>query len=131
MRLIDADELVSDLLDQIPNAENVHILKDIIDMQKTAYDVEKVISKLRDDDDFYKTPLSYRITIGRAIEIVKSGLEIDDNVCKWKYDREIMDNAEFKISCNSKPLKRGIVPNNFSYHDFKFCPYCGRKIEVR
>ena len=53
-----------------------------------------------------------------------------DDVCEWKYTKEIMDNAEFKVGCNQNALKRGIVPNNFSYHDFKYCPYCGKKIKV-
>lgn len=53
-----------------------------------------------------------------------------DDVCEWKYTKEIMDNAEFKVGCNQNALKMGIVPNNFSYHDFKYCPYCGKKIKV-
>ena len=64
-----------------------------------------------------------------AIEIVKQGC-VSDDVCEWKYTKEIMDNAEFKVGCNQNALKRGIVPNNFSYHDFKYCPYCGKKIKV-
>ena len=36
MRLIDADVLVKDLLEQIPLAENVPIFKDIIESQPTA-----------------------------------------------------------------------------------------------
>ena len=55
---------------------------------------------------------------------------VSDDVCEWKYTKEIMDNAEFKVGCNQNALKRGIVPNNFSYHDFKYCPYCGKKIKV-
>ena len=54
--------------------------------------------------------------------------EVSDDVCEWKYTKEIMDNAEFKVGCNTNALKRGVVPNNFSYHDFKYCPYCGKKI---
>ena len=38
-------------------------------------------------------------------------------------------NICFKIQCNHNPLKTGIVPNNFAYGDFKFCPFCGRKIK--
>ena len=63
------------------------------------------------------------------LRIVKHGC-VSDDVCEWKYTKEIMDNAEFKVGCNQNALKRGIVPNNFSYHDFKYCPYCGKKIKV-
>lgn len=52
----------------------------------------------------------------------------DETVCEWESPVDIMDNAEFKVQCNHNPLKRGIVPNNFSFRDFKFCPFCGRKI---
>ena len=67
--------------------------------------------------------------LDKAIEIVKQG-GVSDDVCEWKYTKEIMDNAEFKVGCNKNALKNGIVPNNFSYHDFKYCPYCGKKIKV-
>ena len=74
-------------------------------------------------------PVHY-VRLSDAIEIVKQGGVSDDtdNVCEWKYTKEIMDNAEFKVGCNTNALKRGVVPNNFSYHDFKYCPYCGKKI---
>ena len=74
-------------------------------------------------------PVHY-VRLNEAIEIVKQGSVSDasDNVCEWKYTKEIMDNAEFKVGCNTNALKRGVVPNNFSYHDFKYCPYCGKKI---
>ena len=72
-------------------------------------------------------PVHY-VRLNDAIEIVKQGGVSD--VCEWKYTKEIMDNAEFKVGCNQNALKKGTVPNNFSYHDFKYCPYCGKKIKV-
>ena len=74
-------------------------------------------------------PVHY-VRLNDAIEIIKQGGVSDDtdDVCEWKYTKEIMDNAEFKVGCNTNALKRGVVPNNFSYHDFKYCPYCGKKI---
>ena len=76
-------------------------------------------------------PVHY-VRLNDAIEIVKQGGVSDDtdNMCEWKYTKEIMDNAEFKVGCNTNALKRGVVPNNFSYHDFKYCPYCGKKIKI-
>ena len=48
--------------------------------------------------------------------------------CEWKSPTSILDNVEFNIQCEHNPLKKGTVPNNFAYQDFKFCPFCGRKI---
>lgn len=55
MRLIDADVLVKDLLEQIPLAENVPIFKDIIDSQPTAFDVDKVVGALESEVEWYST----------------------------------------------------------------------------
>ena len=46
MRLIDAYELIKDLNEQIPLAENVSIFNDIIESQPTAYDVDKVVEQI-------------------------------------------------------------------------------------
>ena len=110
----------------------------IINDEPTAYDVDKVVyefesfAKLAEDrwtngtsEHAYQ---EHKCWV-KAIEIVKQG-GVSDDVCKWKYTKEIMDNAEFKVGCNPNALKRGVVPNNFSYHDFKYCPYCGKKIKV-
>ena len=117
---------------------------DEIKEQPTAYDIDKVVEELErakheiasedycrsindkekcDDRNCFECCAEY------LIEIVKHGC-VSDDVCEWKYTKEIMDNAEFKVGCNQNALKRGIVPNNFSYHDFKYCPYCGKKIKV-
>ena len=53
----------------------------------------------------------------KAIEIVKQG-GVADDVCGWKYPIDIFDNVEFEVWCNQKHLKRGIIPNNFSFTDF-------------
>lgn len=74
MRLIDADELVRDLMEQIPLAENVPIFKEIIESQPTAYDVDKVVEELF-DDDFVRFDDDFVIPRDRAIEIVKQGLK--------------------------------------------------------
>lgn len=63
MRLIDADELLRNLKEEIPMAENVHIFKDIINNQPTAYNVDKVIKELDErsimvatSKEFYEDP---------------------------------------------------------------------------
>lgn len=73
MRLIDADELIKDLMEEIPLAENVPIFKDIIESQPTAYNIDKAVEELNDlviPIDKKQT----RISLGKAIEIVKQGV---------------------------------------------------------
>ena len=107
-----------------------------VEEQPTAYSVDKVVEELEGamwlttNDDGETNNLSIQVvSFEDAIEIVKQD-GVSDDECEWKYTKEIMDNAEFKVGCNQNALKRGIVPNNFSYHDFKYCPYCGKKIKV-
>lgn len=57
---------------------------------------------------------------------------MDIKTCIWKSNYEIIkdSNVIFDIQCrNDNGLKYGTVPNNFAYGDFKYCPYCGRKIK--
>ena len=136
--LISRSELIKHF-EAIQQQENVVGLEfiamiDEIKEQPTAYDVDKVVEELELHSFELGTdtiPAHY-VRLNEAIEIVKQGGVSDssDNVCEWKYTKEIMDNAEFKVGCNPNALKRGVVPNNFSYHDFKYCPYCGKKIKV-
>ena len=130
MRLIDADTLKDTLLKHRYTTEHNQIFR-YIDEQPTAYDADKVAEELKRirakktcNKEKCDTKEICRIcVVDDAIEIVKQGGVFDD-VCEWKYTKEIMDNAEFKVGCNPNALKRGVVPNNFSYHDFKYCPYC-------
>lgn len=111
-------------------------LDEIIKEQPVAYDFDKVVDMLKNASmaDRYDGMGGYvgkrTVYLDDAIEIVKQVGAGTDDVCEWKYPKEIMDNTEFEVSCNSRPLKRGIVPNNFSFYDFKYCPYCGKKIKV-
>ena len=85
MRLIDADVLVKDLLEQIPLAENVPIFKDIIESQPTAYDIDKVVGQLKkvSYERFGNTGMGGELVVNLddAIEIVKAGGKI-----YWKVD---------------------------------------------
>ncbi len=76
MRLIDADVLVKDLLEQIPLAENVPIFKDIIESQPTAYDTDKVLEQMEDATAIGADCVGNAfecIPKYMAIEIVKAG----------------------------------------------------------
>lgn len=82
-------------------------------------------------DLFYKVFCANSVkSTDKAIHTIRELQSKSEEVCEWKYTKEIMDNAEFKVGCNTNALKRGVVPNNFSYHNFKYCPYCGKKIKV-
>ena len=98
-----------------------------IDAMDSAYDIDRVVEEL--ESELKKGNIAIDFGEFRLFEIVKQG-GVSYDVCEWKYTKEIMDNAEFKVGCNKNALKNGIVPNNFSYHDFKYCPYCGKKIKV-
>jgi hypothetical protein len=79
MRLIDADVLVKDLLEQIPLAENVPIFKDIIESQPTAYDTDKVLEQMEDATAIGADCVGNAfecIPKYMAIEIVKAGGKI-------------------------------------------------------
>lgn len=79
MRLIDADALVKDLLEQIPLAENVPIFKDIIESQPTAYNVDNVLGQLEDATAIGADCVGNAfecIPKYMAIEIVKAGGKI-------------------------------------------------------
>ena len=86
MRLIDADELLKNLMEEIPMAENVHIFRDIINNQPTAYDVDKIVEQLEavkeimtspiDQDCFGEECKASDCTVCltcKAIEIVRGG----------------------------------------------------------
>lgn len=85
MRLIDADKLQKDLLDQIDWLREQDyelycaIGDDItwcIDKQPTAYDVDKVVECLEElRDRFNKKDFAIRGIIEKVIEIVETGIE--------------------------------------------------------
>ena len=135
MRLIDADELINQGYEMVVDGLQYDTCNKSIDIDDipTAYSVDKVVAEL-EKESFTTTDtvcggIFKAIRLSSVIEIVKQR-GVSNDVCEWKYTKEIMDNAEFKVGCNQNALKRGIVPNNFSYHDFKYCPYCGKKIKV-
>lgn len=146
MRLIDAGLLLDHLSGRLESMKDYDAVKDVVNNMPIAYDVDKVVEQLEEERelsyanfDEYVEEVSpcldaeYHDTFSRGLEraarIVKDGVRTDD-VCVWKYSKEIMDNVEFEVGCNQTPLKRGIVPNNFSYHEFRFCPFCGKKMKV-
>lgn len=75
MRLIDADELKKEFKDSPIGLA----MKKLVDTQPTAYDVDKVVEELF-DDDFVRYDDDFVIPIDRAIEIVRLGAKRGDRV---------------------------------------------------
>lgn len=81
MRLIDADLLVNELNKRVRTPRStMEIIRDIIpsiEMQETAYDIDKVIEQLKTDSSakLYGSGNSnnYLISLEKAIEIIKAG----------------------------------------------------------
>ena len=108
----------------------VEALHDYIQNMPTAYSVDKVVKKLEENSSRYtkkyNTPYGnngYRdtkaISIHKAIEIVKQG-GVSDDVCEWK----VKSNYYVTKCSHDTDVMYGLK------QDFKFCPYCGKKIKA-
>ena len=126
MRLIDADYLK--ILAENTWAESDGLIQ-LIDETKTAYDVEKVVEKLKSEverweDSGKKYDDKCEIAVARglrnAIEIVKQG-GVDDDVCVWKSvsDGEFIQNPHTKRLYSNEPSMKNV-----------YCNTCGKKIKV-
>lgn len=133
MRLIDADKLIEELTIKTVS-KDAHIISianavvNLVNNQPTAYDIDKVVRELRrvsgngyrDIDGDYVPPM---IETEKAIEIVKQG-GVSDDVCEWKYnDSEYY----FESSCDHLHIFMSDGPKE---NEYRFCPYCGKKIKV-
>lgn len=120
MRLIDSDDFFArmendtDLCAEMETG-GLKALKKYLDMQPTAYDIEKVVEELE------RYPLGNLgcQELDEIIEIVKQG-GVSDDVCEWKQDD--MCDTVYKVcgGCFTSEYQK----------DFKYCPYCGKKIKV-
>ena len=99
-------------------------IKDVIDNMPTAYNIDKVVEKLKyniigqlGNDEVIRIPRD------KAIEIVKDG-GVSDDVCEWiKYDYRTICPKNHDAN---NPYWR--IPDNTD--KLKYCPYCGKKIKV-
>lgn len=132
MRLIDADELKLCYTGSDTNKASYLSIRKMIDTSKTTYDIDKVLKQLEEQSidaekdmqlsDSY-SEAQYRggmwQAYEKAIEIVKQG-GVSDDVCEWEYKHPFGDfpgckNVNYSISRDS---------------NWKYCPYCGKKIKV-
>ena len=115
----------------------------LLEMQPTAFDIDKVVKELEERTDFmknctkygnknakqqaesYSTMMMYEIAdlVDDLIEIVKHG-SVADDVCDWKLDSHLENDTpgEFLICPHS--------PKKIFSTDIKYCPFCGKKIKV-
>lgn len=135
MRLIDADLLKQNCKctgrfnDNFVGVDLITLAR-VIDNQPTAYDVEKVVEELECDRCESCSLLEVcagSICCGKChekiIEIVKQG-GVDDDVCEYR----ITDKMVY-ASCNNKQIASAFCWLN-ECGDYKYCPYCGKKIKV-
>ena len=101
---------------------------DTIEKQPTAYDADMVVEGLKELHEIYLN--RYGIignsslgAIERAIEIVKQG-GVSDDVCEYKIKDKVI-----YASCNNKQIASAFCWFN-ECGDYKYCPYCGKKINV-
>ena len=128
--LISRSELIKELNKYCGNqrylvSENI---REIINNQPTAYDIDKVVEELEELDvkaiKRYKggtfvnyEGTDYYIEKSKAIEIVKQGV-VSDDVCEWHCDMYGRYHTECHILADNDPL------------EYTYCPYCGKKLKV-
>ena len=105
--------------------------------QPTAYDIDKVIAELEKirakktcNKEKCDTKEICRIcVVDDAIEIVKHGCASDD-VCEWeKGSSGYVGYPAFYSKCCTTNGK-GLEMQTNIIADWKYCPYCGKKIKV-
>ena len=87
----------------------------------TVYDIDKVVDELKELKAYavYEDINADTKWLDKAIEIVKQG-GVSDNVCEWKQDN----------MCEKVYRVCGGCFTSVYQKDFKYCPYCGKKIKV-
>ena len=133
MRLIDADALIEAMKKTEDEHEKAMTCPswwsafNVISEQPTAYSVDKVVEELEEKAGTVNVigygTIYEAINKDVAIEIVNQG-GVSDDVCEWKYnDSEYY----FESSCEHLHIFMSDGPKE---NEYRFCPYCGKKIKV-
>lgn len=101
-----------------PNGARIFLLPDSYEKELKKYNIEYL--------------LNYVIKSVKADEnadywIVRVEKECTD-YCDWKESYHSFSNSSIEIQCKSRSKTVAIIPKQVSYCNFKYCPYCGRKI---
>lgn len=129
MRLIDADAFLERIQNDASLCAEIKlyglkVLKKYLDLQPTAYDIDKVVEELYEErteillsNDYECEIINYCIdNFDKAIEIVKQD-DISDDMCEWR-----------KFNGNSCLFETSCGNISGMYRGFNFCPYCRKKI---
>ena len=113
--------------------ETIEMLEKALEDSKSAYDIDNVVKQLEQskheiclsDDDLEH----YQNGIDEAIEIVKHG-GISDDVCEWEKGSSgyVGYPAYYSKCCTTN--SNGLEMQTHIIADWKYCPYCGKKIKV-
>ena len=111
--------------DNLEVTVSIKDVKTIIKEQPTAYDIDKIVEELEKREEHYVEMLDWQgqSAICDAIEIVKHG-GVSDDVCEYKIKDKVI-----YASCNNKQIASAFCWFN-ECGDYKYCPYCGKKIKV-
>lgn len=113
-------------------------IREIINNQPTAYDADRVVEELQSEVERWEDSgkeygdlceIALARGLRNAIEIVKQGC-VSDNVCLWGKGSSgyVGYPAYYSKCCTTK--SKGIEMQTHIIADWKFCPYCGKKIKV-
>ena len=106
-----------------------------IDSMDSAYDIYKVVKELEEladnsNDHMYESYFDGKEDgIREVIEIVKQG-GVDDDVCEWEKGSSgyVGYHAYYSKCCTTN--SKGLEMQTHIIADWKYCPYCGKKIKV-
>ena len=87
----------------------------------TVYDIDKVVDELKELKAYavYEDINADTKWLDKAIEIIKQG-GVSDDVCEWKRDDMLYTVYKICGGCFTSVYQK----------DFKYCPYCGKRIKV-
>ena len=126
--------LIKETVDSKNNLIHINTVKRLLQDVDTAYDIDKTVEKLNKAkvilaNEYYCKTIHekkdcensncFECCADYLIEIVKQG-GVSDDVCEWKQDD--MCETVYRVcgGCFTSAYQK----------DFKFCPYCGKKIKV-
>ena len=128
MRLIDADKCPCVSCEDTRNAHCTYehrSCKKFCDWLNTsAYSVDRVVKEIIEEahNTIVDFKLDKYVYTCKAIEIVKQG-GVSDDVCEWKDYKDGIEHS-YHIGCCEEAFSQCYETN------FKFCPYCGKKIKI-
>ena len=115
--------------------ETIEMLQKAFENSKQAYPVDKVVEeleKLADDSNDYMYESYFNGKedgIREAIEIVKQG-GVANDVCEWEKGSSgyVGYPAYYSKCCTTN--SNGLEMQTHIIADWKYCPYCGKKIKI-